>query len=220
MNSNEWLACREPDDMILILLRRGERQESRKFQLFSCGFCRQNWHLLVDERSRRAVEVAERQADDCAGVEEVGEARARAFRALAHFGQRSVKGRLAMAATRLFSPGMGFAGMTARIAFSIRRSSRSPRREVMAMAQADLLRDLFGNPFHPEDFDPDWLTPTVLELSRDIYDHRGYEKMPFLGDALEEAGCANPRVLEHCRAGPAHARGCWVLDALTGRSGT
>jgi hypothetical protein len=219
MNSNEWLTCREPNQMLVFLLELGGRQETRKFHLFACGSCRLSWHLLVDERSRRAVEVAERQADGRAGIEEVREAHAQALRVLAHFGQRSARGRLAMAATRLLSPGIGYAGIAARIANSILESSRSPQREALAAAQSDLIRDLFGNPFQPGAFDPDWLSPTVVELSRDIYDHRDYEKMPFLGDALEEAGCANPRILEHCRAGPVHARGCWVLDALTGRAG-
>jgi hypothetical protein len=220
MTSNEWLACREPNDMLAFLLQLGGPQESRKFHLFACGCCRLSWHLVVDERSRRAVEVAERQADDRAGGEEVGETRARSLRVLAHFGQRSARGKLAMAATRLLSPGIGFAWIAARIANSIREASRSPRREAIAAAQCDLIRDLFGNPFENQEFYPAWLTPTVVELSRDIYDHRDYETMPFLGDALEEAGCANTRVLEHCRTGPVHARGCWVLDALTGRAET
>jgi hypothetical protein len=39
-----------------------------------------------------------------------------------------------------------------------------------------------------------------------------------LADALEEAGCDNPEILDHLRQqGQVHARGCWVVDAALGR---
>jgi hypothetical protein len=41
--------------------------------------------------------------------------------------------------------------------------------------------------------------------------------LPILADALEDAGCADPELLDHCRAGGKHVRGCWVLDLMLGR---
>jgi hypothetical protein len=38
-----------------------------------------------------------------------------------------------------------------------------------------------------------------------------------LGDALEEAGCADGVILGHCRGAGPHARGCWLLDLLLGK---
>jgi hypothetical protein len=57
----EWLACTDPQKM-LAFLREGDRAGDRKLRLFACACLRRTWHLLADECSRRAVEVAERYA--------------------------------------------------------------------------------------------------------------------------------------------------------------
>jgi hypothetical protein len=41
--------------------------------------------------------------------------------------------------------------------------------------------------------------------------------MGVLADALEEAGCDNADVLDHCRKPGEHVRGCWVIDHLLGK---
>jgi hypothetical protein len=83
--------------------------------------------------------------------------------------------------------------------------------------QSDLLRCMFGNPFHSVTFHPTWLTPTAKALAEQIYSERAFDRMPILGDALEEAGCTLPDVLEHCRNGGEHVRGCWVVDLVLGK---
>jgi hypothetical protein len=83
--------------------------------------------------------------------------------------------------------------------------------------QANLLRDIFGNPFRPVTFSPDWRTDTVLTLARQMYESREFRAMPILADALQDAGCDNDDILNHCRQSGEHVRGCWVVDLLTGR---
>jgi hypothetical protein len=61
---------------------------------------------------------------------------------------------------------------------------------------------------------PAWLTSNVSGLAQAIYDDRAFERMPILGDALEDAGCDNADILNHCRGPGPHVRGCWVVDML------
>jgi hypothetical protein len=68
--------------------------------------------------------------------------------------------------------------------------------------------------------DPTWLTwrgGTVAALARAIEASRRWRDLPVLADALEEAGCADPEILGHCRRPGEHGRGCWVVALLLGR---
>ena len=81
-----------------------------------------------------------------------------------------------------------------------------------------VLREIFGNPFRPVSFSPDWRTDTAVTLARQMYDSREFSAMPILADALQDAGCDNDEVLSHCRdAKQAHVRGCWVVDGVLGK---
>src|SRR5262249_23652107 len=80
--------------------------------------------------------------------------------------------------------------------------------------QALMCRDVFGNPFQPVIFNPSWLSSTVVELARSIYERKAFEEMPTLGHALQNAGCENEAIVGHCRAEGVHVRGCWVIDSL------
>ncbi|HUR53245.1 MAG TPA: hypothetical protein VMZ71_03895 [Gemmataceae bacterium] len=80
-----------------------------------------------------------------------------------------------------------------------------------------VIRDIFGNPFRSVAVDPKRLTSTVVAQAEGIYAERAFDRMPILADALQDAGCDNDDVLNHCRGDGPHARGCWVVDLLTRR---
>jgi hypothetical protein len=84
-----------------------------------------------------------------------------------------------------------------------------------------LVRDLFGNPFRPPAVDRARLSDyrgAIPNLARAIYDEHHFEDLPVLADALEEAGCADPDLLAHCRGPGPHVRGCWVVDQILRRA--
>src|SRR5689334_15346927 len=58
MTHSDWLACRDPQQMLpLVQDRIGEQ----KLRLFACACCRRVWHLL-GENNREIVEAAESYA--------------------------------------------------------------------------------------------------------------------------------------------------------------
>src|SRR5262249_42099247 len=88
------------------------------------------------------------------------------------------------------------------------------------IAACSLIRDVFGNPPRSVALQRGWLTwhdRTVLKLAQTIYDDRRCDMMPILADALEEAGCTNADILDHCRGLGPHVRGCWVVDLMLGK---
>jgi hypothetical protein len=67
------------------------------------------------------------------------------------------------------------------------------------------------------ELEPAWRSPTAVSIAERIYDERDFAALPILADALEDAGCEVPDVLNHCRSAGLHVRGCWVLDLVLGR---
>jgi hypothetical protein len=256
-----WFTCADPRPMCALL--RG-KERGRKFRLFACACCRRVGHLLTDPRSHHALDVFERFLDGeltlteyAAGEREAADAcaaQARIVGANESAGRSSEADRVRMfacmfaaqAVTACFGTvtsapadccGALRGHGTAELTDDIQLRETGERIEAAERAvQASLLRDIFGNPFYPAEFDPTWRTETVVAVARKMYDTHDFDAMPDLADVLQDAGCENERILNHCRysslhatetagspgAGGArpcrHVRGCWVVDLLLGKS--
>jgi hypothetical protein len=222
MTEAEWLACTDPKSMLEFLL---DKASDRKLRLFACACCRRIWQLLSDERSRGAVEAAERFVD---GKAQKNEWRRAAFQANAvseklhakaiseetHASKASYYAAAAalLLTVKNISP-RGSADWAAAATYFHLGSTMA----IQEAAQARLLRCIAGNPFRPVTFYPDWGTDTAVVLARQMYDAREFSAMPILGDALQDAGCDNEDVLNHCRGPGSHVRGCWVVDLVLGK---
>ena len=229
MTEDKWLTCADPKPMLEFLI---EKVSDRKLRLFSCACCRRNWRF-IDEKGRGAVEAAEEFADGAIAREQLdAEWDADGVTAIGH----AVDGATAMdtrwgadwAATNAAEAVVEHKTARSRSLFSSEPSAikawavarlalrdASHRRE--RIAQVNLLRDIFRNPFRPVTFDPSWRTLSVVSLAQTIYDNRSFDKMPELGDAFERAGCRDQAIIDHCRQPSEHVRGCWVVDLVLGK---
>jgi hypothetical protein len=216
MTEADWLAATDPRPMLAYLSERAGASD-RKLRLFGVACCRSIWHGLRDERSRSAVEVAERFADGRTTTEELAAAYDAAYTAVDDcMGDSLVSEDQALAACGAASED------AAQVAHDALSYGWDGDMEASKRRQAALLRDLLGNPFRP----PPALAPSVLafnggtvpKLAAAIYEERAFGRLPVLADALEDAGCTDPAILNHCRSGGEHARGCWVVDLVLGRA--
>jgi hypothetical protein len=100
----------------------------------------------------------------------------------------------------------------------LQEAAEQQGRDAAVPEVCELIREVFGSSMPSPTAHPSWLTRDVVELAQRVYTERAFEEMPRLADALENAGCDNGEVLEHCRQDRMHSRGCWVVDLLLGKS--
>jgi len=216
MTEADWNACNDPQLMLEFL--RG-KASNRKLRLFACACCRVVWHSLTTHRSRRAVETAEGYADGLVTDEELERVHSMAH-AAAHEkqrqGSRQRYGHPALQSeAKLF-----YAALTAyrHKPFPIGRLRWVGDDDEIKPISPTLLREIFGPlPFRPITLDRACLTNIVVSLANAIYDDRAFDRLPILADALEDSGCTNADILNHCRKPGEHVRGCWVVDLILGK---
>jgi hypothetical protein len=237
----EWLACTDPQPMLESL--RGKAGD-RKLRLFACGCCRR---IVSLQPMPFVLDIAERFTDGLTDEDELGAARRAAQRVFPRppnqvasqvprlTGWQVMAG---LSAQHAISPDAARAAPeAARAAATALREqgiaqghSASEQRavgETERAAQADLLREIIGNPWRPACIPAPalaWNDGTVRRLAEAVYAEPqmpagtlNNTRLAVLADALEDAGCAEAEFLGHLRGPGPHVRGCWALDLLLGK---
>lgn len=220
MTEADWLSGASPNRMLYHL--RGTASD-RKLRLFACACARRVWHLLGDVRDERWVEVAERFADG----ENVDDEASRLslghrtpYSLLLSPAQLAAKSSLHVIGQIVRMDVMEARRINADVGLEEAMQKAIEAEERERVAQADLLRDIFGNPFRPAQVDPPWVgwgDWTIPKLAYEFYAERHISLPPTLAAALEAAGCANEDILTHLRGPGPHVQGCWVVDLLLGK---
>jgi hypothetical protein len=202
----DWLTDHDTTRLERFLLSRPRPPSLRKWRLYACA-CVRRIVPRAPPVVRDALAVAERYAE--------GRARWGRLHPLAQhlldLARQSPREEAALrAAWATVAPGN-------EAPLARRQALRATGCLSEAEQQRALLRDVMGNPFRKLRLEPAWLgwqDGLVLHLARTLYRDGLFDHLPILGDALEDAGCSDPTVLDHCRSPGPHTRGCWVLDAL------
>jgi hypothetical protein len=224
MDEQVWVAWRNATDVeTLLRLTRGNNYQ-RKLRLFACACARRLLAANPLPGSERFVSFAERFADSPGSPSlllDAAEQARRSHGALADvvdpFGDLSVF-KDAMVARAVRATVHHHSRPAAEFAYRSLRDFEDYTGGPAAELHIALVREVFGNPFEPIDYAP-WRSDTAVSLARQMYDGRDFGAMPILADALQDAGCDNDDVLNHCRdANATHVRGCWVVDGVLGLS--
>jgi hypothetical protein len=234
MNETDWLTSDDPQAMLEHLKRTRRIQRTsggqRKLRLYLCASFRQLWDYLPDPRTRAVIELAEELADAPINAERINEVEEAALEACLLPYQRIIYTQESEHFSITYLPTL----VHLTLAPELWRATASAARQfdqlaignpaVAALAtpavRACLIREMIGNPFSPVVPDVSWLEwhdGLVWKIARTIYNEYRFEDLPILADALEDAGCTEGDLLDHCRSGGIHARGCWAVDLLLGK---
>jgi hypothetical protein len=217
-DEEKWENCRSVG-MALQLLNRATKSVNRgwhrKFRLCSCYLLRDLEAVCPDGRFRQALDVAERNFDGEAALVELKAAIADAQRGyeVHRCDLENPDERAAQSLSLLIEDAPR---TSVGAAFTASGGLFNEAKSETALA---LIREMFGNPFRPVTFSPEWRTNDAVALAQQMYDSRDFGAMPILADALQDAGCDNEPILSHCRdATLTHVRGCWVVDLVLGKA--
>jgi hypothetical protein len=213
-----WLACTDA----LKLWRMLRVPDDRLLRLYICACCRRFWHLLIDERSRHAVETCELFLDDRVSRQAYWSAWDAAATVCAEREADGLTGWPFRRTTRAARIAAAVAQRRSRPYGMLRDALLLATRHCHRGVLAAIGHCIYGNPFRPTVLDPAWLRwrdGTVGKMARTAYEERLLPSgelagLAILADALEDDGCSDEAMLMHLRDVGPHLRGCWVVDAL------
>jgi len=231
MNERDWLttsdALAQLDHLFPIRGLDSVEPQSRSSRLYLLGCARQAWDRLpavcravvavaervyygrtVDRGLRKAVYELAEELTHCRGEADRVNAIGRTLAGLGHADATAVWVEADMDPDQW----TGFAYLTY---FPFSRLTPHFRRVPAELHSADLVREVFGNPFalQPE-FNAGWRTENVVQLASHAHATGDFSALAALADALEEAGCDRQDIFDHFRNGGAHIRGCWALELV------
>jgi hypothetical protein len=223
MTEAEWLANNEPPEMLQFL---GGSASQRKLRLFACACCRRIISIL-SVQGISSLEVAERFADqqvsnaDCFAAHNAAYQEYEASPSPVEVSKPVLAVAWAAIVSRDGYPSK-FAEIVAENVCRfggawIQGVALTEPQMRERLSHAELIRDIFGNPFRSITFSPEWRTSTAVALAQGMYESRDFGAMPILADALQDAGCESAEVFDHCRGPGPHVRGCWVVDLVLGK---
>jgi hypothetical protein len=248
MTEAEWLNSTDLEAMLAFLQDKGPEQgwlscscwrvrcrqqrgfcpAYRKFRLFSHAYCQRVMHLLPHPDCQKVLGILADYIEDAteltsyeAAYSAFDQTRRSRFPKGATAGDGAWNA-LYCAVHRRWLERYDdyYASDRWRVVSVVTRDAASSTGQDEARAQAQLLRDIVGNPFHPVLIHSGWLAwndRVVPKLARTIYDEHTSDRLPILADALEEAGCDNADILNHLRGPGPHVRGCLVVDLILGK---
>jgi hypothetical protein len=224
MTEREWVRSTDPFKMLPVLRENGSIR-----------------HLLDDPRSWHALGVLEAYVEGEASREELAEGALEA-RDASEAAKRESDGQgvlppsaeaaEAVSLAAAPRPGAGYwsaAWQVMRATYLTAVSAkgftghraRHKASEAEAKALVALVHCIFNNPFRvPPPLPPEvlhWSGGRVARIAQAMYESRDFRNMPLLGNALRDAAADDEALIEHCRAGGEHARGCWAVDLVLGR---
>jgi hypothetical protein len=202
MTEQEWLTGSSDELHSIRMVNQLRLGSDRKLRLLGCAFCREVWTQL-SPLGRRAVEIAEEFAEGFAD----SKTRITCEWRIRNSVGQSTPGHNAelMAALAISETGWYAAELTVGSG------------QVAAAREQQLIRDVFGNPYRSVAIDSRWFAwqnGTIRRIAHAIYDDLDFDRMPILADALEDAGCTDQGILNHCRSEEPHVKGCWIVDLI------
>ncbi|WP_439621470.1 hypothetical protein [Gemmata sp.] len=215
-SENSFIHERLPELMLEYLRN---KVSDRKLRLIACACFRRNPIAMTKPINLWKLDVVERYVDGLATPQEFDDAGIDIGRNSGHLlaFQRDLPLHLGFLVSGTandvasYAVGDGWESETKAAWFAARDAERLILAAITRCAVGPL-------PFRTVSFFAEWRTSTVVAIAQQMYDSRDFSVMPILADALQDAGCDNDDILDHCRGPGPHVRGCWVADLVLGKA--